>query len=82
MNLRRSWVEQAACVVADPEWFFPGQGQVPDRALNICKGCPVINQCLEYALAPTRREYGIWGGTSVKERELIRQQRRRERTRA
>jgi len=72
MNLRRSWVEQAACVVADPEWFFPGRGQVPDRALNICKGCPVINQCLEYAL--THGVTGIWGGTTDEDRKALRQQ--------
>lgn len=42
-----------------------------------------LADCLEYALAASRREYGIWGGTSVKERDEIKQQRRlRERTRA
>ena len=41
----------------------------------MCAGCPVVVQCLEYALAQDER-FGIWGGLSERERRRIRLQRR------
>jgi len=79
------WKDYAACKDCDPELFFPSEGDkfCGRIAKYICRQCPVQTDCLEYALAASRREHGIWGGTSVKERDEIKQQRRRrERTRA
>lgn len=45
-----------------------------DQATNNCAGCPVINQCLQYAL-DNNEEHGIWGGTTPKDRaQLLRKQ--------
>lgn len=41
------------------------------RAKGICAVCPVIEDCLEYALETNQRA-GIWGGTSEKERKSLR----------
>jgi len=42
-----------------------------EAAIKTCMGCPVRQECLEYALdneaSPTLR-IGIWGGTIPKER--------------
>lgn len=47
-----------------------------DRATVLCAGCPVINQCLTYAL-DNREEDGVWGGTTPKQRRnLLRRQAR------
>lgn len=38
-------------------------------AVGDCKGCPVIKQCLEYALE--NHETGVWGGTSESQRQQM-----------
>jgi WhiB family redox-sensing transcriptional regulator len=40
------------------------------RAKQICKDCPVVANCLRWALA-AREPYGVWGGLSVEEREAL-----------
>lgn len=42
----------------------------PKDAKKLCKGCPVANECRDYALI--YKERGIWGGTSDYERFIIR----------
>ena len=37
----------------------------------ICAECPVINECLDYAIR-TNQDSGIWGGTTEDERKSIR----------
>ena len=68
------WSDQAACRGMDPELFFPERwelGWTDTRiARAICAGCPVCAECLETALQ--RHEYGIWGGTSEKQRIRMR----------
>ena len=66
------WIEQGLCAQTDPELFFPEHGTKTANARRICRRCPVVNQCLEYALADLSI-VGIWGGTSEKERRLMRQ---------
>ncbi|RBQ21551.1 hypothetical protein DP939_02245 [Spongiactinospora rosea] len=54
-----------ACREHDPELWFPPHD---DRfARQICAGCPLARSCREHALAYDL--YGIWGGTSRRERE-------------
>lgn len=38
-----------------------------------CQNCPVITQCLEHALK--NNEYGIWAGTTEKDRRNIKRHR-------
>lgn len=53
--------------------FYPGPGENADEAKRICAACPVRRPCLEWALA--NAEFGIWGGTSERERRRINKQR-------
>ena len=69
------WMTDAACRGADPRLFFPtqrGDQMLAGRA--ICARCPVQVQCLEWALA-TGEHHGLWGGTTEKDRRLIRARR-------
>jgi WhiB family redox-sensing transcriptional regulator len=38
------------------------------RARAICRVCPVMSECLEYAMR-IREPYGIWGGFTENERK-------------
>jgi hypothetical protein len=54
--------------------FYPPTGKaVTKEVKEMCDRCPVENECLEFALA-TNEKYGFWGGTSEKQREVIKQQ--------
>lgn len=75
------WIAQGACHGKDPDLFFPGQGESTREAKAVCAGCPVREQCLDYALEHGEK-FGIWGGTSERERRRLRTQRRRDRTNA
>lgn len=71
LELRPDFTEQAACRGVGPEDFFPGQGDPTRIAKAICATCPVMSECLEYALE-TGQHHGIWGGTSERERRRLR----------
>ena len=46
--------------------------EAAEAAIDMCRKCPVLKQCLEYALRhPESAEYGIWGGTTVAQRRRI-----------
>ena len=64
------WMEQAKCLDADPEAFFPEKGGSTREAKRICAVCAVREDCLEYALANDER-FGIWGGLSERERRRL-----------
>ena len=66
-----------SCRLHPPATFFPSDGVGVDRARKICRGCPVLNQCLEYALE-ARIDHGVWGGCSERERRRILKRRRDE----
>ncbi len=66
----RPWVAYGACRGADPDLFFPGNDDDHGEALRICRGCPVQEECLDYALS-ARERYGIWGGTTARERRRL-----------
>lgn len=70
-----AWMAQGNCRNYPPATFFPSDGVGVDRARNICKGCPVGDTCLEYALEQ-RIEHGVWGGCSERERRRILKRRR------
>ena len=44
------------------------------EAKEVCRGCIVREDCLEYALL-NGEKFGIWGGMSERERRRIRRQR-------
>lgn len=70
------WMNQAACLGANPELFFPDRGENLDaeEARQICRGCSFREDCLEYALANHER-FGVWGGMSERDRRRLRRRR-------
>lgn len=75
-----SWYEQGACRGTNAALFHTSRGSAADikAAKAICNDvCNVRELCLEYALGqPEHQDFGVWGGTSQKERKGIRKQRR------
>jgi hypothetical protein len=45
-------------------------------AADLCRGCPVIARCLEYAVEH-RDVRGVWGGTLTHQRKLLRRKENR-----
>jgi WhiB family redox-sensing transcriptional regulator len=68
------WRTDAACNGMNPDLFFPELGEDARPAKEVCRGCPVRERCLEYAMA-NRETHGVWGGRSEKERRRLRRQR-------
>jgi WhiB family redox-sensing transcriptional regulator len=64
-ELPENWQDDANCLGVDPDLFFPEE---------VCRGCVVREQCLEFALQ-NGEKFGIWGGLSERERRRIRRQR-------
>lgn len=71
------WRMQAACRDYDLDLFFPDtyhNGSEVRRAKAICASCPVREECLAYAIENGDDEYGIFGGTTPRERVRLRRQ--------
>ena len=71
------WQDRGACRGVDPGLFFPARGESLAAARAVCAGCPVRRECLEHALAQPEK-FGVWGGTSERERRVLRRDRRRQ----
>jgi WhiB family redox-sensing transcriptional regulator len=66
------WMSQAACRGLDSNIFYPDP---PKRGIGIaaaraCLPCPVQDECLLWALQKPEK-FGVWGGTSERDREAI-----------
>lgn len=76
------WMTDGLCSSGqfDPDLWFAGQDDHPStaQALSVCGQCPVRQTCLEYAL-DERWLYGIWGGTTSRQRTRLRSAVARER---
>src|ERR1017187_23691 len=70
----RNWQTKANCMGFYPDLFFPERGASTREAKEVCRGCVVREDCLEYALA-NGEKFGIWGGLSERERRRLRRQR-------
>ncbi len=70
-----AWMAEGNCRNHPPAVFFPSDGVGVDHARRICGTCPVLDQCLDYAL-DNRIDHGVWGGTSERERRRILKRRR------
>jgi WhiB family transcriptional regulator, redox-sensing transcriptional regulator len=71
------WQMAGLCRGVDSAMFFHPDGergraraQREMRAKEMCRQCPVVTQCRAHALA-VGEPYGIWGGLSESERELL-----------
>ncbi|HVM02118.1 MAG TPA: WhiB family transcriptional regulator [Acidimicrobiales bacterium] len=69
-----TWQDQANCMGVDPDLFFPERGASTREAKEVCRGCVVRAECLEYAL-DNAEKFGIWGGLSERERRRLRRAR-------
>jgi WhiB family redox-sensing transcriptional regulator len=67
---RLAWLDNAACRPYPTEMFFPIAGEDTSKAREVCLGCPVSLECLDFALR-SGQKHGIWGGTSERERRRI-----------
>ncbi|AMU78472.1 WhiB family transcription factor [Mycobacterium phage SkinnyPete] len=68
-------MEHVACAETRVDFTSEKPSEI-ERARAICASCPVIDDCLEYAL--TRREtQGVWGGLDAEQRALMARRRRR-----
>jgi WhiB family redox-sensing transcriptional regulator len=70
---RPEWMDHGACVGANADLFFPPRGTTAPikEAKAICADCPVRHDCLEWAI-DHHEVHGVWGGTSAKERRVMR----------
>lgn len=68
------WLERAACASTDPDLFTSKSPSCVAKAKDICKRCPVIEDCLEHAI-DNGMSSGIWGGMTPTERTRLRRSR-------
>lgn len=75
-ELFAEWRDRAACIGTDPEAFFPepgvGSAEREAAALRICWGCPVIEECRDWAFR-SLDEYAVLGGLTARERKRLRE---------
>lgn len=69
---REDWISLAKCRGMGDALFPEPADQ--KRVRLLCGDCPVRTQCLTEALE-NRIEYGIWGGTTERERRALLRQR-------
>jgi len=73
------WHERAACRGHSVEVFFSEDPEDVRAALELCQQCPVQQPCYEQAMAD-REHFGVWGGSTERERRRVfRAERRRRR---
>jgi WhiB family redox-sensing transcriptional regulator len=73
---QRDWVDSAVCAQTDPDMFYPeGKGFTGAKAQAVCRTCPVMIQCLDWALEHDER-FGVWGGMTGDERAQLRKAKR------
>ena len=65
-----AWQDLSLCSQSDPEAWFPEKGGSTRGPKRICYRCPVISECLDYALETDQR-FGVWGGLSERERRRL-----------
>ena len=69
------WMEKANCATHKKDIFFPERGESHKIlvAQKLCAACEVKSECLQFGL--DNNETGIWGGTTGRERRLLKQNR-------
>ena len=64
-------MNRAACRGMDTSIFFPPKNDYT-VAVGICEACEVKSECLELALNASSDDYGMFGGLTPGERDVIR----------
>jgi hypothetical protein len=68
--------ESALCSSIGVEPYYPVTKTLDTEnriAIKLCKRCPELNKCLEWALV--HEDQGIWAGTTPNDRKRIRKDR-------
>ena len=73
------WMSDGLCLQIGWDMFFPPDDspvkrQLYKQAKEICSKCEVLLQCREYG---KDEDYGVWGGTTPKERRDARRKEHR-----
>ena len=76
--IHETWHLKASCRGPESQLFFPPS--LPERreerearearAKRICLDCPVLDDCLDFAVR-VREPHGIWGGLTEAERRRL-----------
>ena len=79
------WRHNAVCREEAPELFFPIGNTGPallqlEEAKAVSRRCPVMDQCLQWALE-FGQDSGVWGGLSEDERRAMKRRAARNRAR-
>lgn len=84
MTIKGPWeFESPSCAGIGVDLFYRNDPEDPrtlnkteeKQVISVCKSCPCIEECAEWGIS--RERWGIWGGLTPKQRELIRRRRRR-----
>lgn len=71
MDGKPDWFNRAACRGLSPELFFTDKEKNmhadTTHARQVCRQCPVIMECLLYAIEQ-KEDFGVWGGTTPRHR--------------
>lgn len=73
VKLRELAADSMLCAQTDPEAFYPEKGGSTRAAKQVCLRCDIREKCLQWAL-DTDQRFGVWGGTSERERRAIKKQ--------
>lgn len=68
--IEMDWQVRAACRTEPIEHFYSAEPEAVRAAIGLCRRCPVRMTCLEAAVS--RGEwFGVWGGTTERERRRM-----------
>ncbi len=68
------WQDTAECRSYPTDWWFPEKTDGPagyTKARQVCRSCPVADECLDHALYEPETK-GMWGGHTPTELVTIR----------
>lgn len=72
------WMAEALCLEVDHDLFFPSSTNPSAVAAQyrvakaVCVACPVVADCLDYAMTAIPHPEGMWGATTTSERARMR----------
>jgi len=65
------WQDKAACKDADPSLFLTGVTSRVMKAKEYCESCPVMDECLMFAIENEDFEPHVYGGMTGAERRSL-----------
>lgn len=65
------WMADASCAQIGGDAWFPNEHDNGAEARRVCKACPVVNECRDFAVE-TNQQDGIWGGMGVNQLRKLR----------